>query len=489
LKIFILFIFGLLYSLLFPPYFFAPLGFLIFPFICILIEKNKNKLKKIEFFNYSFIFFFGFLLSFLFWMHNPFFVFNETKYLFFLFLLLIVLLSFIFSLTFTLIVSYNNIISPLFLVPLVFVIYEYLISIMFSGFPWITISLIFSNSDFFSFIIRNFGTLISSYIVIQIFCLPFIFFTTQPNKIKNLYYFIFISLPLLIILTFNTVSTDKKNNVNRKISLEIFQLNQNITTKKRDLDLRLNEIIKQISKSNAEILIFGENNFPYILSQKEIKLLQSLLKKNQKLVIGGTRIANGSYFNTLLHMNKKNFSYFDKRILVPFGEYLPLRKFLSFLEPISGQNDFSVGINDRFIKIDNNISYIPVICYEIIFYWKLINNLNYDSDFIINITNDVWFGNLLGPYQHFYLTKLRAAEFYKPVIRVSNNGISGIINENGKILLKTELNENQINEFNIQFKKNKSLYKTHYYLNIYFFIICSLLIILNIKNRNESPKI
>ena len=82
-----------------------------------------------------------------------------------------------------------------------------------------------------------------------------------------------------------------------------------------------------------------------------------------------------------------------------------------------------------------------MICYEIVFYWKLLNKSNYKSDFIVNITNDFWFGKYSGPYQHFYLTKIRAAEFNKPIIRVSNNGISAVIDNNGKILNNTELNK------------------------------------------------
>ena len=486
MNIFIFFILGFLFSLLFPPYFFAPLGFLIFPFVCIYIEKNKYNLKKITFFKYSFSFSFSFLLSFLFWIQNPFYVFDETKNIFFLSFLLIILLALIFSLIFSLIVCYNNFIPTLFLVPLSFVIFEFVVSIIFTGFPWLTFSLILSNADFFSFIIRNFGTLISSYITIQLFCIPFIFLTKKTDIAKISLQTVFVILPLVIAMSINFVSSDNTKDINKKINIEIFQLNHKITIDKKDHEIRLKEIIKHITNSNAELLIFGENNFPYIINGKEMNVVQSFLKKNQKLIIGGTRVQKEHYYNTLIHVNNENIVYFDKKILVPFGEYLPLRKFLVFLEPISGRYDFSRGDKKRLVKIDDKISYIPIICYEILFYWKLINKMNVDSDFIINITNDIWFGNFLGPYQHFYLTKLRAAEFKKPIIRVSNNGISGIIDENGKVLIKTELNKDQIIKYNIKLKKNQNFYKTHFYLNLYFFIICILLVVLNIKIRNES---
>ena len=68
---------------------------------------------------------------------------------------------------------------------------------------------------------------------------------------------------------------------------------------------------------------------------------------------------------------------------------------------------------------------------------------NNNGSFIVNITNDFWFGDYLGPYQHFYLTKIRAAEFNKPIIRVSNNGISAVIDNNGRVLNKTKLNNTE----------------------------------------------
>ena len=97
------------------------------------------------------------------------------------------------------------------------------------------------------------------------------------------------------------------------------------------------------------------------------------------------------------------------------------------MEIIAGSTDFALGEGQRIVGINDELNFIPAICYEIIFFWKLINDENNNADFIINLTNDSWFGQLSGPYQHFYLSRLRAAEFNKPLIRVSNNGISAAI--------------------------------------------------------------
>ena len=126
-------------------------------------------------------------------------------------------------------------------------------------------------------------------------------------------------------------------------------------------------------------------------------------------------------------------------------------------------------------RLQNRIKYIPVICYEVIFYWKLLNKKNINNDIIINITNDTWFGKFLGPYQHLYLTKLRAAEFNKPVLRVSNNGISAIIDNNGKVINFTKLN------FKKSFKNFLKIKKTNYFGAIHNICIFYLIFIIFIN--------
>ena len=246
----------------------------------------------------------------------------------------------------------------------------------------------------------------------------------------------------------------------------------------------MDTIISYIYKSNAEVIIFAENNYPYLIDDLKIDKIQSILQKNQTVIIGGSRIEDSKYFNTFLNITHDKVKYFDKKILVPFGEFLPFRDFINFFEPISGLIDYQAGQTQRIIKLNSKINYIPIICYEIIFYWKIINNLNLNSNFIINITNDSWFGNLLGPYQHFYFSKIRAAEFNKPIIRVSNNGISGIVDNNGKIIMTTNLNTQHSSNHTIHLNNNINYFKTHNVIKIYFFILVFLSFLFNHK-KNE----
>ena len=197
-------------------------------------------------------------------------------------------------------------------------------------------------------------------------------------------------------------------------------------------------------------MFLAENNLPYIVNDINQIELDKLLKPNQTLIIGATRNENKKYFNSLLIVEKNNTYFFDKKILVPFGEFIPFRSHLGFMDFIAGSSDFNTGSKDRFIEIKDQYTFIPIICYEIIFFWKLLNETNNFSDLIVNITNDAWFGNFVGPYQHLYLTKMRAAEFNKPLVRVSNNGITAIFDNNGKILSSTKLNKKEIVDFNLE---------------------------------------
>ena len=466
--------FGLLTSLLFPPYFFLPLGFIIFPSLCLLLDSKRRYNSNLNIFkNFSF-FGFGFFISYLFWIKNPFFVFEETKNFFLVFLLLIILLSLILSLVVTTILVLGKNIPIIFLIPFMFTISEYIISVIFYGFPWFTFSLVVSSNEYLLFSLKSFGTLISSYLIIQIFCLPFIFLIKANLKKEMGYLSFFIVLPIIFLIILNVNST--KNNLKTKtIDLEIFQLNFKINDKSLTPEKKLNTIINYIHKSTADLLIFGENNFPYLLDNLDLKILKDTLKENQVLIIGATRFEKDRYYNSLINITESNVNYFDKKILVPFGEFLPFRDSLTFLENIVGPHNYSSGKQERIINLENNISFIPVICYEIVFYWKLLNKLNYESNFIVNITNDFWFGKYIGPYQHFYLTKIRAAEFNKPIVRVSNNGISAVIDNNGSVIKNTELNNTEKFKHKLFIQENINFVNQHLILKIYFFIILVLI--------------
>jgi hypothetical protein len=221
----------------------------------------------------------------LFWIKNPFFVFDETKNYFLLSIFFIFLLGLIFSSIFTIVIKFNKIIPIIHLIPIIFILVELVISIFLYGFPWISFAVIISTNNILTFIPEYCGSFVTSFLILQIFCLPYIFIKNKINYRELIIFLIFL-IPLLIIITFSYISSNNNNYDKIKLDLEIFQLNfkKNIFNPED----RLKVIINNIKNSNAELLVFAENNYPYLVKNNELKKIQNILKNNQTVVIGAT---------------------------------------------------------------------------------------------------------------------------------------------------------------------------------------------------------
>ncbi len=129
---------------------------------------------------------------------------------------------------------------------------------------------------------------------------------------------------------------------------------------------------------------------------------------------------------------------YDKVHLVPFGEYVPWRSVLDITKLTAGRSDFSKGQTDRTISLSGLPVFAPLICYEIIFADE-VRKLGDAPHWLLNITNDAWFGFSSGPYQHYSITRFRAAEMGMPIVRVANTGISALIDPYGRTVAQLNL--------------------------------------------------
>ncbi len=169
---------------------------------------------------------------------------------------------------------------------------------------------------------------------------------------------------------------------------------------------------------------------------------------------------------------------YDKIHLVPFGEYVPLKRVLFFLDKlVVGIGDYSPG--DKIIRATTDFgSFGTFICYEIIFPGLVRKFYNKGGDFIVNITNDAWFGKTSGPYQHFSMAVFRAIENRKPVLRAANTGISGYIDSNGRIIRATPLFERRYDVVDIKTDNTITFYSKYGDIFSYLCIVAMILLVL-----------
>ena len=174
-------------------------------------------------------------------------------------------------------------------------------------------------------------------------------------------------------------------------------------------------------------------------------------------------------------------SIYNKVNLVPFGEFLPFEKILSRfgLKKITqGYNSFSAGDIRTTLNLGNTLGkklILPLICYEIIYSGK-IKTKNQFPDLVINISEDAWFGQSIGPYQHFSKAIYRSVEEGIFIARSANKGISAFIDPNGRVLKSLNMVESGNIEFNFPYFNQSTLFSN--YGNKIFFLIVLLYIFL-----------
>jgi apolipoprotein N-acyltransferase len=149
---------------------------------------------------------------------------------------------------------------------------------------------------------------------------------------------------------------------------------------------------------------------------------------------------NIHFYNSLVALDglSRLVAGYDKGHLVPFGEYMPYRKYIPLKTIVQNTADFSAGPGPRSLRVIGLPLFSPLICYEVIFPGRVVDP-NDRPDFLVNLTNDGWYGKTTGPYQHFDIARVRAIEEGMPLVRVANTGISGVVDPLGRVKKKLDL--------------------------------------------------
>ncbi|MGE0086337.1 MAG: apolipoprotein N-acyltransferase [Desulfococcaceae bacterium] len=179
---------------------------------------------------------------------------------------------------------------------------------------------------------------------------------------------------------------------------------------------------------------------------------------------------------------------FDKVHLVPFGEYVPLKKWLPFVKKLVAQvGDFKTGTKGEILSA-GRFGMGVLICYEIIFPELSAAAVKNGADLLVNITNDAWYGNSSAPYQHFSMSVFRAVENRRSLVRAANTGISGFVDPAGSILQTTRLFRDAAVTEDLPAINAKTFYTRHGDLFAIICVLTAVFLIILFRNRKEPFK-
>jgi len=284
---------------------------------------------------------------------------------------------------------------------------------------------------------------------------------------------------------------EQNNFINIKIVSPNFDLKYNLSS--NQVDERMNKLIKysDIEKNKKTLFIWPEGALSgkyFFEIKKYKKKINENFSKNHLIIFGINTLDEKSnkFYNSFVivdHNLNKIFQY-NKIKLVPFGEFLPMQNLfekLNLKKITEGIGSFSKGkIINSYLYDEINI--LPLICYEIIFS-DLVQNIKERKRVIINISEDAWFGNSIGPYQHFSKSIFRAVESNSFVIRSTNKGVSAVINNKGQIIKSLKNNETGNIEYQMPIFENKGGNKNDL---IFFLLLFTYgLIFLNYKKNDN----
>lgn len=473
--------------------------FLIFsyPFLCLYLAHKTRNFKKLFLLSWiygSFIYIFC-----LYWIYYPVSSYTNIPLIISIFCPVILglylgLYTALFCIFASIVKKKHWLIQGLFC-GLTWIVLEYTRSFLLTGFPWLNLTQALASYSIFIQLISITGSIAYSGIIV---CIATWMFHTRKNNLFPLFCSV---ISVSFILVINYYLYKKPLYLKEKIPSLIVQGNIDQYHKwdqkfqKSTLDNYI-FLTKTKLNSNIKLVIWPETAMVFYLNYNKF-LTNKLLdfsKNNKILLITGAPAyeqtnGKGNFFNRAYLIYKgKIQDFYDKVHLVPFGEYIPFSDFFPFLEKIvEGPGNFSSGTAPKPLGY-GNIAIGTLICYEIIFPELVADVVQKDAQIIVNISNDAWFGDTSGPYQHLNQAILRAIETNRYILRATNTGISAVISPKGEIINRLELNrKGSIKEENVYLIDKRTFYVTyHNYIKICSFIIWIFSLVLFFKKEITS---
>ena len=214
--------------------------------------------------------------------------------------------------------------------------------------------------------------------------------------------------------------------------------------------------------AGAELTLWPENALPCWIDEPACYawLKKAVSPRAGYSLVGSVSKGGGKHVSALLLDGKGAIAAsYNKRLLVPFGEYVPLRGLLGkFIAPVAELGEFEPGAPDQPLFALRGLKLGVAVCYESIFPPLFTGDAAQGADLFVNITNDGWYLDTSAPYQHFAANVLRAVETRRSLARAANNGVSGLIDPWGRVTARTALNERTVLEVSAPVHKAPSAF-------------------------------
>lgn len=337
----------------------------------------------------------------------------------------------------------------LYFLPFFWLLSEYLRAHILTGFPWLSLG--YSQIDGpLSSLAPLIGEVGISFVLL--YFLVAAFKRIQRKQIRSN------RIILLTVVIATTIASNSSGIKDTGETINVALVQGNIKQELRwDEEQEQNIINSYIKDSNDlyqshDLVIWPEAAIPKLepLAQEYLQHLDEQAFTQSSALITGIINYNPdtrSFFNRLVMLGKKqdddttgdyyyrNSNHYDKHHLLPIGEFVPFADLLRPIAPFFNlpMSSFSRGDYVQKNLVANNLHIAPLICFEIVFPKQLAANMTEQTDLLLTVSNDAWFGDSHGPHQHLEIARMRALEFGRPMIRSTNNGITAVIDHKGKI--------------------------------------------------------
>lgn len=255
---------------------------------------------------------------------------------------------------------------------------------------------------------------------------------------------------------------------------------------------------QKATEQGAELVIWPETAYPYTIdlseSEKFILDENKLISEESTILFGAVsedpteelKIHNSAFLYSKSQQGLS--SPYHKRHLVPFGEYVPLKKFLVFAKKLTqAVGDFTAGNSGSLLNF-SNFKLGVLICYEDIFPALARQTVLGGADWLVNITNDAWYGTSSAIYQHMVFSQVRALENRRPLLRAANTGISAIIDARGSIVKVMPPFEDGVLIQTVALEKKNSFYTRFGDWFAWLCVVASALMLLKVKfSKSKNP--